>query len=98
MVIYYLIVPKFPYLFYIYAAVAVIFGFAYVIYNRGLTAKGLTPEMLPDTMSASEKQEFIEKGKLRMRKSRWMLMILFPSVFTVACDMFYLFVIEGLLV
>lgn len=94
-VIYFLVATKFPYIFYVYVAVAIIVGFAYVIYNRGLSAKGITPEMLPDTMSASEKEKFIADAKLRLRKSRWMLLILFPTVFSVGCDMFYLFVIEG---
>lgn len=94
--IYFLIAPKFPYIFYVYTAIAVIMGFVYVIYNRGFSAKGITPEMLPDTMSLSEKERFIEDAKLRLRKSNWMLLILFPAIFTVGCDMFYLFVIEGL--
>lgn len=95
-VIYFLVATKFPYVFYVYVAVALIFGSIYVLYNRGFAAKGITPEMLPDTMSASQKEKFIEDAKLRLRKSRWMLLILFPTVFTVGCDMFYLFVIEGL--
>ena len=96
-VIYFLIATKFPYIVYVYTAVAVILGFIYVIYNRGFSAKGITPEMLPDTMSASEKERYLEDAKLRLRKSNWMLLILFPTIFTVGCDMFYLFVIEGLL-
>ena len=95
-VIYFLVAAKFPYIFYVYVAVALIMAFVYVIYNRGLSAKGITPEMLPDTMSVAEKAAFIEEAKCRLRKSRWMLLILFPTIFTVGCDMFYLFVIEGL--
>ena len=68
------------------------------IYNKGFSAKDVTPDMLPDTMSQDEKQAFIEDGKLRLRRSRWMLTLLIPIILTIACDMFYLFVIEGFLV
>lgn len=95
--IYFLIAPKFPYIFYVYVSVAVIVGFVYVVYNRGFSAKGVTPEMLPDTMSLAEKEAFIENAKMRLRKSNWMLTVIFPAIFTLGCDMFYLFVIDGFL-
>ena len=95
-VIYFLILSKFPFITYVYTAIAAIFGFIYVIYNRGFSGKGVTPEMLPDTMSLAEKEKFIEDAKLRLHKSNWMLTLIFPAIFTVGCDMFYLFVIEGL--
>ncbi|MBQ1255475.1 MAG: hypothetical protein IIX91_06775 [Clostridia bacterium] len=96
-VIYFLIARIFPYIGYVYVAIAAIFGLVYVIYNRGFSGKGVTPEMLPDTMSLSQKEAFIEDAKLRLRKSNWMLTIIFPTIFTIGCDMFYLHVIEGLL-
>jgi Ca2+/Na+ antiporter len=80
----------------LYLALTAVFTFAYVIYNRGFSGKGVTPEMLPDTMSLAEKEKFIEDAKLRLHKSNWMLTLIFPAIFTVGCDMFYLFVIEGL--
>ena len=42
-----------------YAAVGAGFVFAYVIYNRAFTRDGITPEMLPDTMSEQQKADFI---------------------------------------
>lgn len=84
---------------YVYIAVGVVMGFAYVIYNRGFSGKGVTPEMLPNTMSASEKQAFIEDSKERMKKSEWMLTILLPVLVALALDVMYLFCfpyLEGL--
>ena len=94
--IYFLIAPKFPYIFYVYVSVAVILGFIYVIYNRGFAAKGITPEMLPDTMSYEEKLAFIEDSKQRLHKSKWMLSVLFPIIFVFALDMMYLYLLPML--
>ena len=53
----------------IYSVLATVSTLTYVIYNRGFSRRGLTPEMLPDTMSAEEKQEFIEDGEVAVRVS-----------------------------
>ncbi len=87
----------FEYIFHIYAVAGLGLGFAYVIYNRGMAGRELTPDMLPDTMSADEKDAFLLQVKLRMHQSRWMLTLLFPIIVTVAIDIFYLFVLKGLL-
>ena len=76
---------------YVYVAVGAVLGFAYVIYNRGFVGKNATPDMLPDTMTAEEKQAFIENGKERMKKSEWMLTLLLPVVVAVLLDFVYLF-------
>lgn len=95
--IYYVLVYlKFEYIFHIYVAVGVCIGAYYVIYNRGFVGKNLTPEMLPDTMTAAQKQAFIEDCQARMKKSRWALTVLIPIILTIAVDMFYLFVIQGM--
>ena len=100
LIIYFVVAIRFQfvYIFHIYVALGVVLGLSYVIYNKGFSAKDVTPDMLPDTMSQAEKQAFIEDGKLRLRKSRWMLTLLLPIILTISCDMFYLFVIEGFLV
>lgn len=100
LIIYFVVAIRFQfgYIFHIYVALGVVLGLSYVIYNKGFSSKDVTPDMLPDTMSQAEKQAFIEDGKLRLRKSRWMLTLLLPIILTIACDMFYLFVIEGFLV
>lgn len=70
----------------VYMVVAAIAIFSYVIYNRGFSRKGLTPEMLPDTMTAEEKQEFIADGERKLKKSRPLLMVIFAFAFTFVYD------------
>ena len=83
---------RFPYMPQIYLAAGAGLGIYYVIYNRGFAGKGITPEQLPDTMSLAEKQKFIEDSQERMQKSRWVLTLLVPILFTYMIDMIYLFV------
>lgn len=76
----------------IYLIVGAILGLAYVIYNRGFSSKGVTPEMLPDTMPYEKKLAFIEDGKRRLKKSRWMLTLILPIIVALCADMVYLYV------
>ena len=90
-VLYFLVAPKFPYVWVIYLAAGAGLGLYYVIYNKGFSGKGITPDMLPDTMSLTEKQAFIEDSRARMKKSRWVLTLLIPILLTFMLDMMYLF-------
>ena len=69
---------------YLITATAVIL--VYVIYNRGFSRKGLTPEMLPDTMSKEEKEDFIADGERRLKRSRPLLSVIFAFSFTFVYD------------
>ena len=71
---------KFSYLPTIYLFLGGALGLYYVIYNRGFSGKNVTPDMLPDTMTLEEKQQFIEDCKQRLQKSKWVLTILIPIV------------------
>ena len=53
----------------VYLAALPIFILAYYIYNKGMSIKGVTEDMLPDEWSDEEKRKFIEDGKQRLRKS-----------------------------
>ena len=75
----------------IYCAVGAVLGLVFVIYNRGFSGKGVTPEMLPDTMPYEDKLAFIEDSKERLHRSRWMLTVIFPIILAVAIDMMILF-------
>lgn len=70
---------------------------AYIIYNRAFSRKNITMDMLPDHWSADEKQSYIRDGEERMKKSRWMLMIIIPLLVTFAAEAMYLFVWTGLI-
>ena len=76
-----------------YMVIETVFVAVYVIYNRGFSRRGVTREMLPSDWSEEEKDSFIDSGKQRMRKSRWMLIFIFAFMFTFAMDIIELFVL-----
>ena len=67
------------------------FLMAYLIYNRGFNRKGITVDMLPDSWSQEQKEEYVADGKRRMERSKWMLSVLIPLLVTIAADAIYLF-------
>ena len=81
----------------IYSVLATVSTLTYVIYNRGFSRRGLTPEMLPDTMSEEEKQEFIEDGEQRLRRSRPLLMVVLAFAFTCVAELVELIALPFLL-
>lgn len=73
---------------------------AYIIYNKGMYLKGVTEEMLPDTMTPEEKRALIDGAKLRLKRSRWMLVFIIGFIVTFAVEAMLLFVLpwfEGML-
>lgn len=89
----------FAVVFWCYAALAAAFALAYIIYNRGMSRKNITKDMLPDEWSDECKNEFIDDGKRRLEKSKWMLIFIFAFVVVFAVDVLKLFVFplfEGL--
>ncbi len=73
------------------------FLIVYIAYNRAFSRKGVTLEMLPDTWSDEQKNEYIEDGVRRAKKSKWMLTVIFPLLVTIIADALYLFVWHGFL-
>ena len=80
-----------------YAVVGAAFLFTYIIYNRGFTRDNITPEMLPDTMSEQQKEAFIQSGKDRKRKSKWMIIVIFALFLPLAVDFIVLVAVPTLL-
>ena len=78
----------------VYFAALTGFAIAYVIYNRGFSHRNITVDMLSDTMTAEEKQRFLDDIKERAQKSKWMITIIFPLVMTFMIDIVILFMIE----
>lgn len=70
------------------------FGLAYLIYNRFFYKKDITPEQLPNTMTYDEKLAWIEEGKTRIQKSKWMLLVIIPLLLTFMLDAVDLFIID----
>ena len=77
-----------------YMTLLLIFVLAYLIYNRFLYRKNLTLEDLPDTMTTQEKEEFLNDGKQRLKKSKWMMLIILPLVVTFLIDAVDIFILE----
>ena len=67
------------------------FVFGYFIYNRGLTRRNITPDMLPDEWSYEQKVAYIQDGENRLQKSKWMLTVIFPLILTFLFDSIELF-------
>ena len=77
--------------YYAYWIVFAGFLIGYVAYNRAFTRKGVTTEMLPDSWSDEQKQEYVDDGVRRQEKSKWMLSVIIPLLVTIAADAIYLF-------
>ena len=78
----------------VYFALLLGFALAYLIYNRFLYRKGVTCQQLPDAWSEEQKLAFIEDGERRLQRSKWMLTIIFPLLFTFLIDAVDLFFID----
>ena len=91
-VLYFAAAKIFPYIWAVYLAAGAGLGLYYVIYNKGFSGKGVTPDMLPSTMSLAEKEAFIEDSRKRLNNSRWVLTLLIPILLTFMLDMIYLFI------
>ena len=78
----------------LYSALLLGFALAYLIYNRFLYRKGLTPEQLPPDWSEEQKTAFLEDGSRRLERSKWMILIIFPLIFTFFFDAVNLFFID----
>ena len=76
----------------VYIGIATALGVVFIVYNRGFAAKNATPEQLPSTMSLAEKEAFIQDGKDRLERSRWMLTFIIPIILAVAIDLTYLYI------
>ncbi len=88
----------FPLVMWGYMAVLAVLVFVYIIYNRGFSRKGITEDMLPASWDDDKKREFVESGKRRTERSRWLLsaIVAFASTFFVeAVQLFVLPTIFG---
>ena len=74
-----------------YWAAFAIFLLAYIIYNRAFTRRGITEDMLPMDWSLERKREYVNNGKERLEKSKWMMSVIIPLVVTIGADAIYLF-------
>lgn len=76
---------------------AAVLVLAYVIYNRGFSGRGITAEMLPDSMTEKEKDDYIADTAERERKSKWMMTVIIPLLLALLTDLIDVFVIQNLI-
>ena len=69
---------------------------AYVIYNRGFSGRGVTAEMLPDTMTEKEKDDYIADTAERGKKSKWMMTFIVPLLLALLIDLLDMYVLKNL--
>ena len=91
-----LLTPIFPYVFAVYLIALTVFIFVYILYNRGMSRKGVTEDMLPREWSREMKTEYIEDGKRRLKKTEWMLMLIMGFVFTFVFELLELWALPWL--
>ena len=92
--------PYFHIALMVYMALGAMTALGYVAYNRGFVRRGVTPDMLPDDWSDEKKNEYIEDGARRMKRSRWLLIVAFALFATLAFDIIELYalpMVEGIL-
>lgn len=79
----------------VYCIGAGVLAALYIIINRGMLKK---PEKsdLPDTMTDSEKDEFIAGAAVRREKSEFILYILFSLILSVIIDLMYIWLTMNL--
>ena len=77
----------------VYTVLAAITVFAYVTYNRGFSRKELRIEDLPEKWSDEKKAEYIEDGKRRLEKSKWVITVIIPLMVIFAYEIFDLFIL-----
>ena len=78
----------------LYLALLLGFTLGYLIYNRFLYRHGLTKDRLCPDWSEEKKETFLADARRRFDRSRWMMLIIFPLLFTFFFDTVDLFIIE----
>ena len=80
--------------FWVYFAALFLSLVAYVIWNHGFSRAHVTPDMLPDTWSAEEKQKFFDDAKKWKEDSKFLLYVIIPLAFTFFIDAVKLLLID----
>ncbi len=80
-----------------YMALLLVFSLAYLIYNRFFYRQGVEKEDLPAEWDEEKKDAFLADAEKRKRASRWMLMLIFPLLFTFLLDALDIFIIDAFL-
>lgn len=83
----------FPIVMFSYMGALTVIVLVYIIYNRGFSRKGITVEMLPADWSEEKRIEFVESAEKRLKRSKWLLVLIIAFLFTFVVEALILFVI-----
>ena len=78
-------------LFWVYFGVLLAAALGYVLYNRAFADAACTYASLPLDWSHEKKTEFLAARDERKRKSKWLLVIIFPLSLSLMFDIIFLF-------
>ncbi len=98
-VAFYMAMMKTPYGLFVmwgYMAVLTVLALVYIFYNRGFSRRGITEDMLPEDWDEEKKRQFVQSGKDRFEKSKWMVMLMTAFVVTLLVDACVLFLLPML--
>ena len=84
-------------LFWVYLGVLLAAALGYVFYNRAFADASATYYSLPTDWSHERKTAFLRARDERKRRSRWLLVFIFPLSLTMMFDIIYLFFGDTLL-
>ncbi len=77
-----------------YFALLIIFFVSYIVYNKGFTMVNRDANSFPDGWSYEQMCAVTSEGERRKKKSKWMLLIIIPLMFTFMFDMVDLFILD----
>lgn len=78
-------------LFWVYFGVLLAAAIGYVLYNRAFSDASATYATLPYDWSHEKKTDFLSARDERKRKSKWLLIVIFPLALTLMFDVIFLF-------
>lgn len=84
-------------LFWVYLGVLLAAALGYVLYNRAFSDVDCTYDSLPYDWSHEKKTTFLAARDARKKKSKWLLILIFPLSITLMFDVIYLFFGDAIL-
>ena len=78
-------------IFWVYLAALLASALGYILYNRAFADASATIYNLPADWSDKQKADFLAARDERKRKSKWLLILIFPLSITLMFDIIYLF-------
>ena len=78
----------------IYFTLLCVFLCVYILYNRAFVLNKRTAESFPKNMDRAEIEKILEESEKRSKKTKWMVFVIVPLIFTFMIDMLNLFVFD----